>query len=109
MDAYMLIEAEISDPVQFAEYAQAVPRVVERYGGEYRVVGGMHVPLEGDWGNTRLVISRWPSVEAAQEFWDSDEYAEVRKLREDTGEFRVMVIEALPEDKVDRTDEEACQ
>lgn len=99
MDAYMIIEAEISDPTQFAEYAQAVPAVVERYGGEYRVLGGTHVPLEGDWGDVRLVISRWPSVDAAREFWNSEEYDEVRKLREGTGEFRIMVVEALPDDE----------
>lgn len=99
MDAYMIIEAEISNPTQFAEYAREVPAVVEHYGGEYVVLGGRHVPLEGDWGDVRLVISRWPDVEAARAFWNSTEYAEVRKLREGTGEFRVMVVEGLPEEE----------
>jgi uncharacterized protein (DUF1330 family) len=35
------------------------------------------------------VISKWPSVEAAKEFWNSPEYAEIKKLR--IGKARVIV------------------
>ena len=96
MDAYMIIEAELSDPVQFAEYTRALPPVVTQFGGQYRVAGGTHVPLEGDWGDKRIVVSVWPSMEAAKEFWYSDEYQALIPLREGTGEFRVMLLEALP-------------
>jgi uncharacterized protein (DUF1330 family) len=93
MDAYMIIEAEIHDRERFAAYAQAVAPLVAEFGGEYLVLGGVHVPLEGEFGGQRFVISRWPSREAAERFWHSERYAEIRKLREGTGRFRVILIE----------------
>lgn len=93
MDAYMIIEAEIHDRERFAEYAEAVAPLVAEFGGEYLVLGGVHEPLEGEFGKQRFVISRWPSLEAARRFWHSERYAEIRKLREGTGRFRVILIE----------------
>lgn len=96
MDAYMVIEAEIHDAARFGAYARAVAPLVAEFGGEYLVLGGRHLPLEGEFDGKRYVISRWPSVAAAEEFWNSPAYAEIRKLREGTGRFRVIVLEALP-------------
>lgn len=93
MDAYMVIEAEIHDRERFALYAEAVAPLVAEYGGEYLVLGGLHEPLEGDFAGRRLVISRWPSLEHARRFWHSERYAEIRKLREGTGRFRVILLE----------------
>ncbi len=96
MTAYMIIEAEIHDPARFGEYARAVMPLVAEYGGEYLVLGGRQLPLEGAFGEARYVLSRWPSGAAAQAFWDSASYARVRKLRESTGVFRVILVEGLP-------------
>ncbi len=93
MDAYMIIEAEIHDRERFAHYAQAVAPLVAEYGGEYLVLGGRHEPLEGEFSGQRFVVSRWPSREAALAFWNSERYAELRRLRAGTGRFRVILIE----------------
>mmetsp|Transcript_32473 Transcript_32473/g.97240 ORF Transcript_32473/g.97240 Transcript_32473/m.97240 type:complete len:143 (-) Transcript_32473:438-866(-) len=97
--AYLVIEARITDPAKFASYARSVPAVVSSFGGEYLVLGGRHEPLEGEWGETRVVLQRWPDgVDSARRFWKSDEYAAVKKLREGTGEFRIVMLEGLEED-----------
>ena len=41
-----------------------------------------------------VVISEWPSKEAAQNFWNSDEYQEVKKLREGIADCYVLLIES---------------
>ena len=46
----------------------------------------------------RWQVSKWPNVDKAKEFWDSDEYKEVKKLREGAGEFRIMLLEGLEKD-----------
>lgn len=100
--AYLVIEAKLkkSELQQFGKYAAKVQGLVARFGGEYLVLGGNHEPLEGDWGKTRMVLHKWPNATTAKEFWDSDEYQEVKKLREGTGEFRIMMLEGLEIDDV---------
>lgn len=102
--AYVVIEAKLksSELERFASYASKVPSLVRKYGGEYLILGGEHEPLEGDgdWGETRIVLHKWESTAQAKEFWNSDEYQELKKLREGTGEFRIMLVEGLEKEDV---------
>ena len=45
---------------------------------------------------TKIVIQKWPDAQTAQKFWNSPEYAQVKRLREGTGTFRVMLVEGIP-------------
>ena len=93
MAAYLVVEASITDWNKFAAYAVRVREAVPRFGGEYVVLGGEAESLEGDWGEARIVIHRWPDRAAARRFWNSDEYREIRQLRAGAGEFRVMLVD----------------
>ena len=95
MPAYIVVEAAITDGERFGAYAKAVPALVAEYGGDYLVLGGEQHALEGDWTGRRIVIHQWPSIEQAQAFWHSDAYAEIKQLREGTGEFRVALVDGL--------------
>ncbi len=101
MAAYLVVEARITDRGKFAGYARCVPELVSRFGGEYVVLGGAAETLEGDWGESRIVVHRWPSMAAARRFWHSPEYAEAKKLRENTGEFRVMLLEGCQREQLE--------
>ncbi len=95
--AYIVIEAKLkqSEMERFATYASKVSPLVEKYGGEYVVLGGRHEALEGDWGETKVVLHKWPNSSMAKRFWNSEEYQEIKKIREGTGEFRIMMVEGL--------------
>ena len=43
-----------------------------------------------------LLVSEWHSVEAARDFWHSEEYRRVREPRPDAGEVHVVLAEELP-------------
>jgi len=91
MAAYMIIGCRDKF---VAGYGSAVPAVVKQYGGEYVIVGPGAELLEGTLeGYTSMAVSKWPSKEAVHNFWNSEEYAEVKKLREGLGECQVFVIE----------------
>ena len=89
----MFIQAEITDPQQFMEYAKRAPALIEKFGGRYRCMRGEVEQLEGNPDNRKIVISEWPSMEAAQSFWNSDEYAELKKVREGAAEIDVNLVE----------------
>lgn len=101
MAAYLVVEAVITDREKFAAYARQVPELVARFGGEYIALGGTQEALEGDWGEVRLVVHRWPDMASARRFWNSPEYAEVRELREGAGEFRVMLLEGRHKEELE--------
>lgn len=97
MSAFMLVTARISDPQAFRAYAQEAARLVVAFGGRYRVVGSVAEALEGNASEGKMVISEWPSMDAAQRFWNSPEYMQAKQLRAGTGSFDVVLVDGLPE------------
>ena len=96
MAAYMIVHATLTDRDKFISgYAPAAARLVEQHGGRYLLRAAGTTVLEGDLDDgSSVVISEWPDKETALKFWNSAEYAEVKKLREDCANCRVTVIEA---------------
>ncbi len=96
MTAYMVVAAQIADRDAFiAGYGAAAAALVARFGGQYVLRGAGALGLEGDFGDgASMVISEWPDKAAALAFWNSPEYAEVRKLRDGIAECQVLLIEA---------------
>ena len=92
--AYLIIEARITDPKKFADYAGAAAAMVARFGGRYVVMRGDQAWLEGPSDAARTVVSQWPDRAAALAFWNSDEYARIKPLRAGTGDFRVRLVDA---------------
>lgn len=98
MTAYMIVHATITDRDKFISgYAPAAAKLVEKFGGRYVLRAAGSTVLEGDLDeNSSVVISEWPDTDAALRFWNSTDYAEVKKLRADCADCRVTVIEAPP-------------
>ncbi len=93
MGAFMFIQADITDPEGFMEYAKRAPALIEKHGGRYRCMRGQVDQLEGNPDNRKIVVSEWPSMEVAQAFWDSDEYQALKKLRDGTADIDVFLVE----------------
>ena len=96
MKAYMIVRCVIHDREKFISgYGAQAAKLIEEYGGKYLIRAPGAIPLEGiEEDNNSVVISEWPSKERALEFWNSDEYQEIKKLREGIAECKVLVIEA---------------
>ena len=89
--AYLVVEMNITDMEQYKKYMAEAPAVVAQYGGEYLVRGGRHETFEGNWKPARLAMLRFPSMEQARAFYDSDAYRAVRAMRAGATEFFDMV------------------
>jgi uncharacterized protein (DUF1330 family) len=93
--AYLVVQADISNPERYADYAKVAPDIVARYGGRYLARGGRAVTLEGPPARSRVVVIEFPSVDAAERFYHSPEYTAARQLREGSSTAQFVVVEAL--------------
>lgn len=94
MTAYLIVCARVDDAGPFAKYVEAVQPLIARWGGRLVGRGVPPVVLEGDWPWQTVGVLEFPSMEAAQAFWHSPEYVEVKKLREGVSEFQVVLAPA---------------
>lgn len=97
MAAYIVVAARVDKRTEgFMEYSKRAGELTYRCGGEYIVRGPAETVLEGEmWSERPCVISRWPSLQAAREFWNSEEYQDVLKpLRANTGLYDVGLFES---------------
>jgi uncharacterized protein (DUF1330 family) len=81
MAGYLIANLDITDPAKFAEYREKVVPVIEKFGGRYLVRGGEVRRVEGNLPLHRLVVLEFPTLDAAQRFYDSAEYQPLIKLR----------------------------
>ena len=96
-EAYVVVDMKITDPERYKAYMAAAPAAVAAFGGEYLVRGGRHETLEGDWRPARIAMLRFPSLEQAKAFYDSENYRAARALRAGTTEyFNMIVVEGVP-------------
>jgi len=95
MTAYVIVDIDVHDPVGYDEYKKLAPAAVELYGGKYIARGGKTETLEGDWVPSRLVILQFESSEQAKKWLNSPEYSEVKKMRHQTTNSKMVVIEGL--------------
>jgi uncharacterized protein (DUF1330 family) len=93
--AYMITEIEITDPERYEEYRKLVPASLEKYGGTFIARGGATQTLEGDWNPKRLVITQWPSVERALEWYHSEEYREAKEIRQQASKGKMILVEGM--------------
>ncbi len=95
MAAYVIVDLEITDPVNYEEYKKLAGATVEKYGGKYLVRGGACETLEGDWRPKRIVVLEFENVERARAWLNSPEYAGPRKMRHRTAKAKMIVVEGV--------------
>jgi uncharacterized protein (DUF1330 family) len=95
MPAYVIADIEVTDPAGYETYRQGVPATIQRYGGRYLARGGTVEVVEGDWRPRRLVILEFPSLAEARRWYGSDEYRELKAIRQRCSRGRVLLAEGL--------------
>jgi uncharacterized protein (DUF1330 family) len=96
MAAYILVDITINDPQTYERYKLLAPASIAAYHGRYLVRGGRTEVLEGDWEPSRLVILEFPGVEDAKAWWESEEYAAAKALRQSCAATEMLLVEGFP-------------
>lgn len=95
MPAYVVVNVTVTDPVPYETYRQLVPPTIAAYGGRYLARGGNVDVREGDWKPNRFVILEFPDAAAARAWWESDEYAAAKALRQTCADTQLVITEGL--------------
>lgn len=95
MPAFLIVDAEVTDPVAYERYKALAAPAVARYGGRYLARGGAAETLEGEWSPRRIVVLEFSDAAAAKAFYDGPEYREARAARAGAAEFRMIVVEGV--------------
>lgn len=95
MAAYIIVDVEITDPVEYAAYIRVVPPTIVRYGGRFLVRGGKAVKLEGSWDPKRVVVLEFPTFETARAWWASEDYRAPKALRQSASVTDMILVEGV--------------
>ncbi len=95
MAAYVIVDIEVTEPIEYEEYKKRAAPSVAAYGGRYVARGGAAETLEGNWIPRRLVVLEFPTVEQAKTWWSSPEYTEARAIRQRTARTNMVVVEGV--------------
>jgi uncharacterized protein (DUF1330 family) len=95
MAAYIIGRVEVDDPSLLKGYLTATPPIIEKYHGKFIARGGSTITLEGPEEKRRIVLIEFPSLQDAEAFYSSQEYSEVRKLREGIAIVEMIAVDGV--------------
>ncbi len=94
MSAFIIVDTKINNPEPYEEYKKLAKPIAEKYGGVYCARGGaMDIKQDELWSPTRMVIVEFPDMQSAQAFVNSEEYAPVKKMREDNADCTLFILD----------------
>jgi len=93
--AYIIANVTVTNAQQYEEYKKWSSAAMLAHNAEVCVRGGKVEVLEGDWQPERLVLLKFPSVEAARHFDASPEYGKARAARQGAAIMRMVVVEGV--------------
>ncbi len=95
MPAYVIVDVTINNSEAYSAYKELTPVSIKNYNGKFIVRGGLTQTLEGDWKPERIVVLEFPDVDTARAWWNSDEYAGAKKIRQANAETRMILVEGF--------------
>ena len=94
---YWINQSDVTDEAGHAVYAKAVAEYLGRRGATTLVFsqpGGRREVVEGT-VRSRQLIQEFPDYESAWEAYHSDEYQEIKKLRNNTATLDLVIVEGF--------------
>lgn len=96
MKAYIIGRMKIHSRDWTEEYFSKVPDLIKAHAGRFVVRGGDPERLEGEESlPDAAFILEFPSRKHALDFWNSDEFKPLIKLRQTGSSLEAMMVDAL--------------
>lgn len=92
---YVIAQIDVKDADAYPKYVAMVEPIIQKFGGEFLVRGGRSVSFEGTPPGDRNVLIRFPSFDAAQAWYHSEDYAEAKALRMSASNSVQTIVEGI--------------
>lgn len=92
---YVIAQINVTDPDRYPDYVKMVGPTVEKFGGEFIVRGGRSESYEGTPPGDRNVVIRFPSYQAAHDWYHSADYKEAKALRQSASTSVQTIVEGI--------------
>lgn len=92
MEHLIIVETDITDPSWVQDYLIKVTPLVLSHGGSYITRSSASKLLEGEHKPQYSLVAKFPSKEAALEFYNSDEYAPFKAARQKGSRSRFVLV-----------------
>lgn len=103
MPAYLIVHRrEITDAEALKAYGEDVGPTITKFGGKILVRSDAFDVLEGDWQSgqkavdskpQRIVVVEFPDMAALKAWYDSDEYASLKAIRQNSSSSDFVAVE----------------
>ncbi|HEU0072086.1 MAG TPA: DUF1330 domain-containing protein [Alphaproteobacteria bacterium] len=103
MPAYLIVHRrEITDPQKLKRYSDGIDAVIAKFGGKVAARSDSFKVLEGDWHAgrphddarpERLTVIEFPDMAKLQEWYESNDYAELKAIRQAASRSDIVAIE----------------
>jgi uncharacterized protein (DUF1330 family) len=92
---YAIFTEAITDEAAMSEYGRAAFPSLMSCGARVLAVDASPEVLEGEWHGSQTVLLEFDSVEAAQAWYDSQEYGKAKPLRQAAAETNAAILHGL--------------
>ena len=92
---YVIAQLKVTNSENYKEYINKVTEIVKKFDGEYLVRNGEYQSVEGEIKFPRLVVIKFPTYEKALEWYNSDEYKPIKKIRLENSEGSNIIVKGI--------------
>ena len=89
---YWIAHVDVQDSERYKDYVSTAKPAFERYGARFLARGGTFHALEGT-GRGRNVVIEFPSMQAALDCYNSDEYQAAKAIRITVADAEMVIVE----------------
>lgn len=89
---YWIARVDVRDEERYKDYISTAKPAFERFGANFLARGGAITPLEGE-HRKRNVVIEFPSVQAAVDCYNSDEYQAAKAIRQTVADAEMIIVE----------------
>jgi uncharacterized protein (DUF1330 family) len=97
MTAYVISEVEVLDEQAASQYRALAAESIALHGGKYLARAAEAIVAEGSPSSGRIVIVEFPSMQAARNWYASEEYGKALAFRTTALRRRLLFVEGLPQ------------
>jgi len=94
MSAYIIADVTVTNPQQYEDYKRLSTLAMRAHDAKVLVRGGETRKLEGREPG-RTVLMQFPSMAAAQAFYDSWQYRRARNAREGAAIMNMFIVQGI--------------